>query len=156
MDYSPSGSSVQGILQARILEWVRCPSPRDLSNPGIEPTSLMSPALLGRFFTTSITWEGQEWLRQSYKEKTLPTSTTFHFHALEKEMATHSSVLAWRISGMGSHRVRHDWSDLAEAAVLPITTSMHSSLSQNYMTMYFCISSNVSEEDARLFAATEL
>ena len=42
---------------------------------------------------------------------------TFHFHALEKEMATHSSVRAWRISGtgkpgglpsMGSHRVRHD------------------------------------------------
>ena len=42
---------------------------------------------------------------------------TFHFHALEKEMATHSSVLAWRISGtrepgglqsMGSHRVGHD------------------------------------------------
>ena len=50
---------------------------------------------------------------------------TFHFHALEKEMATHSSVLAWRISGMGepgrlpsvgSHRVRHDWRDLAAAA----------------------------------------
>jgi len=46
---------------------------------------------------------------------------TFHFHALEKEMAAHSSVLAWRIPGtgepgglpsMGSHRVRHDWSDL--------------------------------------------
>ena len=38
---------------------------------------------------------------------------TFHFHALEKEMATHSSVLAWRITGtgepsMGSHRVRRD------------------------------------------------
>ena len=51
---------------------------------------------------------------------------TFHFHALEKEMATHSSVLAWRIPGtgepsglpsMGSHRVGHDWSDLAAAAV---------------------------------------
>ena len=50
---------------------------------------------------------------------------TFHFHALEKEMATHSSVLAWRIPrtgepgrllSMGSHRVRHDWSDLAAAA----------------------------------------
>ena len=49
---------------------------------------------------------------------------TFHFHALEEEMATHSSVLAWRIPGtagpgglpsMGSHRVRHDWSDLAAA-----------------------------------------
>ena len=40
---------------------------------------------------------------------------TFHFYALEKEMATHSSVLAWRIPGMGSHRVGHDWSDLAVA-----------------------------------------
>ena len=52
---------------------------------------------------------------------------TFHFHALEKEMATHSSVLAWRIPGtgkpgglpsMGSHRVGHDWSDLAAAAAV--------------------------------------
>ena len=50
---------------------------------------------------------------------------TFHFHALEKEMVTYSSVLAWRILGlgepgglpsMGLHRVRHDWSDLAAAA----------------------------------------
>ena len=50
---------------------------------------------------------------------------TFHFHALGKELATHSSVLAWRIPGtgepgglpsMGSHRVGHDWSDLAAAA----------------------------------------
>ena len=50
---------------------------------------------------------------------------TFPFHALEKEMATHSSVLAWRIPGtgepgwllfMGSHRVGHDWSNLAAAA----------------------------------------
>ena len=50
---------------------------------------------------------------------------TFHFHALEKEMATHSSVLAWRIPGtwepgglpsLGLHRIRHDWSDFATAA----------------------------------------
>ena len=50
---------------------------------------------------------------------------TFHFHALEKEMVTHSSVLSWRIPGtgepgglpsMGSHRVGHDRSDLAAAA----------------------------------------
>ena len=56
---------------------------------------------------------------------------TFHFHALEKEMAAHSSVLAWRIPGMeepgglpsiGSHRVRHDWSDLAAAAAAAIST----------------------------------
>ena len=51
---------------------------------------------------------------------------TFHFHTLEKEMATHSSILAWRIPGteepgglpsMGSHRVRHHGRDLAAAAV---------------------------------------
>ena len=51
---------------------------------------------------------------------------TFHFHALEKEIATHSSVLAWRIPGTGepsglpsmrSHRVGHDWSDLAEIII---------------------------------------
>ena len=51
---------------------------------------------------------------------------TFHFHALEKEMATHSRVLAWRIPGtgepgglpsLGSHKVGHDWSDLAAAAL---------------------------------------
>ena len=50
---------------------------------------------------------------------------TFHFHALEKEMASHSSVLAWRLPGtrepgglpsMGSHRVGHNWRDLAAAA----------------------------------------
>ena len=34
-----------------------CPLPRDLSDPGIEPTSLMSPILGGRFFTNSATWE---------------------------------------------------------------------------------------------------
>ena len=50
---------------------------------------------------------------------------TFHFHTLEREMATHSSVLAWRIPGtgepgglpsMGLHRVGHDWRNLAAAA----------------------------------------
>ena len=55
------------------------------------------------------------------------TTERLHFSALEKEMATYSSVLAWRIPGtgepgglpsMGSHRVRHDWSDLAAAAVV--------------------------------------
>ena len=45
---------------------------------------------------------------------------TFHFHALEKEMAAHSSVLAWRIPGTGSHRVGHDWSDSAAVAVLTV------------------------------------
>ena len=59
MDYSLPGYSVHGILQTRILEWVAlpCPPPRGLPNTGIKPTSLMSPALAGGFFTTSTTWE---------------------------------------------------------------------------------------------------
>ena len=82
---------------------------------------------------------------------------TFHFHALEKEVATHSSVLAWRIPGtgqpgglpsMGSHRVRHNWSDLAAAAepiasvarVMLKTTASYAelnSLSRLHLCIYF-------------------
>ena len=79
----------------------------------------MSPALADRFFTTSATWEALSIDRLS------DFTFTFHFHALEEEMATHSSVLAWRVPGtvgpgglrsMGSHRVGHDRGDLAAAA----------------------------------------
>ena len=65
--------------------------------------------------------EGRAWLSNF--------TFTFYFHALEKEMATRSSVLAWRIPGtgepgelpsMGSDRVRHDWSDLAAAAAVDV------------------------------------
>ena len=72
-----------GILQAKYRSGLPLPTPRDLPNPGIEPTSL---ALAGRFFTTGTNWE--------------------------KEMATLSSILAWRIPwteeprgllSMGSH-----------------------------------------------------
>ena len=63
MDCSPPGSSVHGILWARILEWVAMPSFRVSSRPRdqthFEPASLMSPALAGGFFTTSATWEAQ-------------------------------------------------------------------------------------------------
>ena len=61
------------------------------------------------------------------KSRTRLSHFTFHFPALEKEMATHSSVLAWRIPGtgepgglpfMGLHRVGHDCSDLAAAAAV--------------------------------------
>ena len=57
MDCSLPGSSVHGVLQARILKWVAFPPPGDSSDPGIEPMPLMSPAFTGRFFTTSATWE---------------------------------------------------------------------------------------------------
>ena len=63
---------------------------------------------------------------------------TFHFHALEEEMATHSSVLAFRIPGtgepgglpsVGSHRVGHDWSDLPAAAADKIWIWINSNVS---------------------------
>ena len=74
---------------------------------------------------------------------------TFHFHALEKEMATHSSVLAWRVPGtgepggllsMGSHRVGHDWSDLVAARstildVFPREIDVYSCSSYYYFTL---------------------
>ena len=77
----------------------------------------------------------------------------FHFHALEKEMATHSSILAWRIPGttepgglpsLGSHRVGHDWSDLAAAAAAAVPvpvypqTTLLKSLPLLLITLLFC------------------
>ena len=72
---------------------------------------------------------GAWWVHGVVKSRTRLSdfTFTFHFHALEKETATHSSVLSWRIPGtaepgglpsMGSHRVGHDWRNLAAAAVV--------------------------------------
>ena len=72
------------------------------------------------------------WGRTKSQTRLSDFTFTFHFHAWEKELASHSSVLAWRIPGtaepgglpsMGSHRVGHDWSDLAAAAA--IITTVH-------------------------------
>ena len=69
-------------------------------------------------------WAAVHWVATS-RTRLSDFTFTFHFHALEKEMATHSSVLAWRIPGTGepgglpsagSHRARYDRSDLAAAA----------------------------------------
>ena len=57
MDCSPLGSSIHGILQARILEWIAMPSSRGSPWPKIESLPLMSLALADGFFTTSATWE---------------------------------------------------------------------------------------------------
>ena len=71
----------------------------------------------------------------------------FHFHALEKETATHSSVLAWRIPGtgepgglpsMGSHRVGHDWSNLAAAAAAAAAAARFYSTSVLASLLYVC------------------
>ena len=73
------------------------------------------------------------------------TTERLHFHALEKEMATHSRVLAWRIPGMrepgalpslGSHRVGYDWSNLAAAAA-EISGTILSSFHSFYFILLF-------------------
>ena len=51
IDYTLPGSSVLGILQARIVEWVDVPFSRDLPDPGIKP---VSPVLADKFFTTKL------------------------------------------------------------------------------------------------------
>ena len=92
---------------------------------------------------------------------------TFHFLALEKEMATHSSVFAWRIPGIGepgglpsvgSHRVEHDWSNLAAAAAAINIRVNFSQVNyiiiipiKNQEVLYWhkdrCLSSNISKEN---------
>ena len=73
---------------------------------------------------------------------------TLHLHALEKEMATHSSVLAWRIPGtgdpgglpsMGSHRVGHDCSDLAAVASYSNFLTFYNFYNSTYIKVFFFI-----------------
>ena len=51
MDYSLQGSAVHGFSRQENQSWLPCPPPGDLPDPGIEPASLKSPALAGRFCT---------------------------------------------------------------------------------------------------------
>ena len=133
------GSSVYEILQARILGRVAVSSSRGSSRPR-DQTLISYTSCIGRLFTTSTTWDregngtplqysclenpmdGGAWWATIHgvaKSRTRLSdfTFTFHFRALEKKMATHSSVLAWRIPGMGepgglpsmgSHRVEYD------------------------------------------------
>ena len=57
VDGSLPGFSTMGLSRQEYWSGLPCPPPGDLPNPGIEPISLTSPALEGRFFTTSATWE---------------------------------------------------------------------------------------------------
>ena len=98
-----------------ILSSLLCPHPNRVSLAH----SCMLLVMDWRAWKAAIHGAAEGWARLS------DFTFTFHFHALEKEMATHSNVLAWRIPdtgepgglpSVGSHRVRHDWSDLAAAA----------------------------------------
>ena len=134
MDCSLPDSSIHGIFQARVLEWVPLPSPRKrLPAPKIGALKIIGEAKgskLGWVFrnvfrrlhqcpslgegngthSSTLAWK-IPWMEEPGRLQSmgvakswtrLSNSTfTFHFHALEKEMATHSSVLAWRIPGTG-------------------------------------------------------
>ena len=104
MVWSLPGSSVHGIFQARVLEWGAIA----LSKKSLQKAQIKC-FKIHLFF-----------IRQTFNNDLLHT-----YYILALEIAIHSSVLAWGIPGtgepgglpsMGSHRVRHDWSDLAAAA----------------------------------------
>ena len=65
MDCSPPGSSVYGILQARIVEWIDMPSSRGSSQPRDQTHVFMSLPLTGGFFTTTTIWEAEHGYREN-------------------------------------------------------------------------------------------
>ena len=141
VDCSPPGSSIHGICQARVLEWVATAF-SEMNTRCIKSVLIRLPfcQALERLFTITSSYPGEgngTPLQYSCLENPMDGGAwwaavhgvtksrtqlsdftfTFHLHALEKEMATHSSVLPWRIPGtgepgglpsMGSRRVGHD------------------------------------------------
>ena len=98
----------------------KCEVTKCVNGPLLQHSCLENP-MDGGAWWAAIHGVAESWTRVS------DFTFSFHFHALEKEMATHSSVLAWRFPGtaepgglpsMGSHRVGHDCSDLAAAAAV--------------------------------------
>ena len=71
MDCSPPGSFVIGFSRQEYWSGLSFPPPGDLSNPGMETLSLVSPALAGEFFTVSTTWEAPKYNQMVYLIVTL-------------------------------------------------------------------------------------
>ena len=83
-------------VQARVLEWVAIPSPGDLPDLGIEPTSLMSPALASGFFTTSTTWEALQ--KSVFNHSVVSDSLRLHDYSLPG-FSVHGIVQAGILEG---------------------------------------------------------
>ena len=110
MEYSPPASSVHGILQARLLQWVA----RDLLDSGTWADRTWASRIAGGFFTVWATTEAPDSGRTLWNYWYLAIFT----YTVEKAVATHSSTLAWkipwaegtgRLQSTGSLRVGHDW-----------------------------------------------
>jgi len=120
MDCRLPGSTIHGVFQAKVLEW----DATALHNlkVNIRKAQIHSGTPL-QYSCLENPMDGEAWWAAVHgvakSQKRLSDFTfTLHFHALEREMATHSSVLAWRVPGMGepgvlrftgSQRVGHDW-----------------------------------------------
>ena len=117
MDCNPPGSSVHGVFQARVLTTIKY-----FVQPNLKVFNLCccsvakSCPTLCNFMDRGAWWAAVHGVAKS-RTRLSDFPFTFHFHALEKEMATQSSVLAWRIPGtgrpgglpsLGLHRVGHD------------------------------------------------
>ena len=119
MDFSLLGSSVHGIFQTRVLEWVAIAHEQSQNSPtkinkrktysfyknficALEPSQEKAIATRSSTLAWKIPWMEEPGGLQSIVSLRLSNFPfTFHYQALEKEMATHSSVLAWRIPGTG-------------------------------------------------------
>ena len=110
MGCNPPGFSVHGILQARILEWIAIPFPR-----GSSWSSNWTWVSCILYHLASLVAQTVKCLPTMWETWVLSLGWE---DPLEKEMATHSSILAWkipwteapgRLRSMGSQRVRHDW-----------------------------------------------
>ena len=110
-------SSKAGASHAAVTAWLpelcSCDSPYTAEEKATAPTPGLLP---GKSMDGGAWWAAVHGVAKS-RTQLNDFTFAFHFHALEKEMATHSSVLAWRIPGMGepgrlpsmgSHRVGHD------------------------------------------------
>jgi len=126
LDYSPPGSSVHGILQARILEWVAIPFSRGSSQPR---DWNWGSHIAGRCFIIWVTREAHVYTSYIAYMYFICKYICFYTAYVEKAMAPHSSTLAWkipwveepgRLQSMGSLTVRHDW-----ATSLSLFTFMH-------------------------------
>ena len=112
MEFGPSMQG-KGLLNVEVSDLAFAPDPCGQWKRQWQPTPVLLP---GKSHGRRSLVGCSPWVAKSQTRLSDFTST-FHFHALEKEIATHSSVLAWRIPGMGepgglpsmgSHRVRHD------------------------------------------------
>ena len=106
MNCSPPGSSVRGILWARMLEWVAMLSSRGIFQHRDRTESLVSPALAGGFFTTSATWEAHShlvslaqlfWSKFSLSFPTLWSTPRWHVACVWRCM----NVTSWRSEDWG-------------------------------------------------------